>query len=82
MALPSVPVLAALVAVKAVLATAFNPASVAMEAEIETFDVVPGCAEQRHHDRPDVTAVTRDEDPHYYPQESGYEFDGVIKPLI
>ena len=38
--------------------------------------------EQRHHDRPDVPAVTRDEDPHYYPQESGYEFDGVIKPLI
>jgi hypothetical protein len=43
---------------------------------------MPGRAQQRHHDSPDVTAVTRDEHPHHYPQESGYEFDIAAEPII
>ena len=46
-----------------------------VQAEVKALDLVPGRAQQRHQDGPDVAAVTRDEDPHHYPQESGYEFD-------
>ena len=48
-----------------------------VQAEVEPVDLVPGRAQERHQDSPDVTAVTRDEDSHHYPQGSGYEFDVV-----